>query len=253
MATTTDIELVRTWIADAERITVLTGAGISTDSGIPDFRGPKGVWTRNPAAEKMATIQHYLADPEVRRMSWQTRANNPAFQAQPNSGHLAVVELQRQGKLHAVVTQNVDGLHQRAGTAAELVVEVHGTMWWTRCWDCQDRRPMAETLERVRAGEEDPPCEACGGILKSDTISFGQALVPEVIDRAMQVSEECDLLLAVGSTLSVYPAANCVPRAKMTGARVVIVNAGPTDMDRLADAVLQGQIGDILPAVVTPP
>ncbi len=129
------------------------------------------------------------------------------------------------------MTQNVDGLHQKAGTAAELVVEVHGTIWWTRCWECQDRRPMAEALARVRAGEEDPPCEVCGGILKSDTISFGQALVPEVIDRAMQVSEECDLLLAVGSTLSVYPAANCVPRAKAAGARVVIVNGGPTDMD----------------------
>ena len=151
------------------------------------------------------------------------------------------------GKLHAVVTQNVDGLHQKAGTAVELVVEVHGTIWWTRCWDCQDRRPMDEVLDRVRAGEEDPPCEVCGGILKSDTISFGQSLVPEVIDRAMRVSEECDLLLAVGSTLSVYPAANCVPRAKATGARVVIVNGGPTDMDRLADAVLNGQIGDTPP------
>jgi NAD-dependent deacetylase len=240
----------RHWVAEAERITVLTGAGISTDSGIPDFRGPNGVWTRNPAAEKMATIQHYLAEPEVRRLAWQTRASNPAFAARPNTGHLAIVELERQGKLHAVVTQNVDGLHQKAGTAAELVVEVHGTIWWTRCWDCQDRRPMAETLERVRAGEDDPPCEVCGGILKSDTISFGQALVPEVIDRAMLVSEECDLLLAVGSTLSVYPAANCVPRAKSAGARVVIINGGPTDLDRLADVVLTGPIGDLLPALV---
>ena len=185
------IDVVATWIDDAERITVLTGAGISTDSGIPDFRGPNGVWTKNPAAEKMATIQHYLADPDVRRQAWRTRAANPAFAAEPNAGHLAVVELDRRGKLHAVVTQNVDGLHQRAGLSDELVVEVHGTMWWTRCWDCQDRRPMAETLARVHAGEEDPPCEVCGGILKSDTISFGQALVPEVIDRAMAVSEEC--------------------------------------------------------------
>ncbi len=200
----------------------------------------------------MATIQHYLADPDVRRQAWRTRADNPAFAALPNAGHLAIVELERQGKLHAVVTQNVDGLHQKAGTAAELVVEVHGTIWWTRCWACQDRRPMDETLARVRAGEDDPPCEVCGGILKSDTISFGQALVPEVIDRAMQVSEECDLLLAVGSTLSVYPAANCVPVAKAAGARVVIVNGGPTEMDALADAVLNGPIGDILPALVSP-
>ena len=151
------------------------------------------------------------------------------------------------------MTQNVDGLHQKAGTPAELVVEVHGTMWWTRCWQCQDRRSMEDVLARVRAGEDDPPCEECGGILKSDTISFGQALVPEVIDRAMQVSEECDLLLAVGSTLSVYPAANCVPVAKAAGARVIILNGGPTDMDAIADAVLNGPIGTLLPAIVAAP
>ena len=173
-----------------------------------------------------------------------SRAANPAFAAEPNAGHEAIVDLERLGKLHGVVTQNVDGLHQKAGTPVELVVEVHGTMWWTRCWECQDRRPMEDVLARVQAGEDDPPCEVCGGILKSDTISFGQALVPEVIDRAMQVSEECDLLLAVGSTLSVYPAANCVPVAKAAGARVVILNGGPTDMDAIADAVLNGPIGD---------
>ncbi|CAN5833528.1 MAG: SIR2 family NAD-dependent protein deacylase [Ilumatobacteraceae bacterium] len=247
-----DVDTVRDWIAAAERITVLTGAGISTDSGIPDFRGPQGVWTKDPSAEKAATIQHYLADPDVRRRAWQTRLSTPAWRAEPNTGHLAIVELQRQGKLHAVVTQNIDGLHQKAGTDTELVVEVHGTIWFSRCWDCRDRQPMAETLDRVRAGEEDPACAHCGGILKSDTISFGQALVPDVIDRALRVSEECDLLLAVGSTLSVYPAANCVPRAKSTGARVVIVNAGPTDLDRLANAVLRGQIGDLLPKIVHP-
>jgi NAD-dependent deacetylase len=247
------VERVAGWIAAADRVVVLSGAGISTDSGIPDFRGPNGVWTKNPAAEKMATIQHYLADPDVRKAAWRSRNENPAFRASPNTGHRAIVELERQGKLYAVVTQNVDGLHQKAGLAEELVVEVHGTIWWTRCWECQDRRPMAETLARVDAGEEDPPCEVCGGILKSDTISFGQALIPEVIDRAMQVSEECDLLLAVGSTLAVYPAAYCVPRAKKAGARVVIVNGDPTEMDGLADAVLNGQIGDILPRLLERP
>jgi NAD-dependent deacetylase len=246
------LDTIAEWIRSADAIVILTGAGISTESGIPDFRGPNGVWTKNPAAEKMATIQHYLADPDVRRAAWRSRADNPAFQARPNVGHEAVVELARRGQLHAVVTQNVDGLHQRAGLADELVVEVHGTIWWTRCWECRDRRPMADTLARVDAGEEDPACEVCGGILKSDTISFGQSLVPDVIDKAMRVSEECDLLLAVGSTLSVYPAANCVPRAKAKGARVVIVNGGPTDMDRIADAVLNGQIGDLLPALVRP-
>lgn len=232
---------------------VLTGAGISTDSGIPDFRGPQGVWTKNPGAEKMATIQHYLADAEVRRRSWRSRAENPAWTATPNAGHRSIVHLQEQGKLHAVVTQNVDGLHQAAGTDPARVVEVHGTIWFTRCWDCEDRRPMAETLERVRAGEDDPPCVVCGGIIKSDTISFGQNLEPDVIDRAMTVSAQCDLLIAVGSTLSVYPVAACVPLARRGGAQVVIVNGGPTEMDGVADLVLRGPISDLLPALTTAP
>jgi NAD-dependent deacetylase len=245
-----DVELVGGWIAAAERVTVLTGAGISTDSGIPDFRGPQGVWTKNPRAEKTSTLQNYLADPEVRRNAWQVRADSPLWSAQPNAGHLAIVDIERAGKLHGVVTQNIDELHQKAGTDPELVIEVHGTAWWTRCMSCGDRRPMAETLERVRSGEADPPCLVCGGILKSDTISFGQALVPEVIDRAMAVSRSCDVLLAVGSTLSVYPAASCVPLAAAAGANVVVINAGPTEMDGLAGAVLRGQISELLPAVV---
>lgn len=244
-----DLAAAAASLGRAERVVVLTGAGISTDSGIPDFRGPQGVWTRNPEAEKMATIQHYLSDPEVRRRSWRSRLENPAWQAEPNAGHRAVVDLQERRKLHAVVTQNVDGLHQRAGVAPERVIEVHGTMWFTRCLDCQDQRPMAEALERVRAGEEDPPCLVCGGIIKSDTISFGQNLVPAVIDRAMTVSQECDLLLAVGSTLSVYPVAGCVPLAARNGARVLIVNGEPTEMDSVADLVLRGPISELLPAL----
>ena len=237
-------------VRSAERIVVLTGAGISTDSGIPDFRGPNGLWTKNPAAEKAADIRFYLGDPEVRVAAWQNRLNTPAWTAEPNRGHGAIVELERRGQLHAVVTQNIDGLHQKAGNHPDAVIEVHGTVWFTRCWDCDDRRPMAESLDRVRAGEADPPCLACGGILKSDTISFGQALVPEVIERAMTVSDECDVILAVGSTLSVFPAANCVPRAKAGGARVIIVNGAETAMDRYADWLLVGQIGEILPALV---
>ncbi|TVR27624.1 MAG: NAD-dependent deacetylase [Ilumatobacter sp.] len=246
----TDLDTARAWLAEARRVTVLTGAGISTDSGIPDFRGPNGLWTKNPAAEKASTLQHYLADPELRKVAWQNRLTTPAWTAEPNTGHLALVELERRDRLHAVVTQNIDGLHQRAGHEPDRVIEVHGTVWFTRCWDCTDRRPMAETLDRVRAGEDDPPCLVCGGILKSDTISFGQALVPEVIDRALRVSEECDVLLAVGSTLSVFPAANCVPRAKAAGARIVIVNGDETAMDRYADALLLGRIADILPPLI---
>jgi NAD-dependent deacetylase len=250
---TDELSAARAAITAARRVVVLTGAGISTDSGIPDFRGPNGVWTRNPAAEKASNIYFYLRDPEVRRAAWQTRVDGRLFTADPNRGHGAIVELQRQGKLHAVVTQNVDGLHQRAGTDPEKVIEVHGTAHWSRCWECGDRRPMTETLARVRAGEEDPPCLVCRGILKSDTISFGQGLIPEVIDRAFDVSKESDLMLAVGSTLSVYPAASCVPVARAAGAKVVIVNAEETEMDHLADHLLRGQIAEILPTIVAEP
>jgi NAD-dependent deacetylase len=243
------LDRVRQWIDSAERIVALTGAGISTDSGIPDFRGPQGVWTRNPAAEKQSTIQHYLADPEVRKAAWQGRLAHPAWTAQPNRGHLSLVELERRGKLHALITQNVDELHQIAGNSPGKVIEVHGTIRRVMCWQCGARSPMQDTLARVRAGEEDPRCRLCGGILKSDTISFGQALVPEVIDRAMRVAGEADLMLAVGSTLQVYPVAGVVPLARQAGARVVIVNAEETALDDLADALLTGQIGRLLPAI----
>ena len=244
-------------LTGAARVTVLTGAGISTDSGIPDFRGPNGLWTKNPKAEKMSTLEHYLGDPEVRRLAWQNRMHSPAWQAQPNEGHRAIVELERAGRLRAVVTQNIDELHQRAGNSPGKVIEVHGTIWWTRCWTCDDRRPMDETLERVRSGEEDPHCLACAaegrirsegdGILKSDTISFGQALRPEVIDAALVAADEGDVLLAAGSSLAVFPAANLVPLAKATGARVVIANGEPTGMDRYADVVVLGSLSEILP------
>ena len=246
------IDLVRTWLAAAGRVVVLTGAGISTESGIADFRGPKGVWTTNPAAEKQSTLQHYLADPEVRRAAWRSRLEHPAWRAMPNRGHLALVELERAGKLHALITQNIDELHQRAGHAEDKIIEVHGTMRRVVCWRCGRRTPMQDVLARVRAGEADPACLDCGGILKSDTISFGQALVPAVIDRAMAVAAEADLLLAVGSTLQVYPVAGVVPLARDAGARVVIVNDQPTPMDPLADALLRGPIGDVLPAICRP-
>ncbi len=248
---TTDLLAAANNVVDAaERLVVLTGAGISTDSGIPDFRGPNGLWTKNPAAEKASNIEYYLSDPQVRAAAWQNRLHTPAWTAEPNAGHRAIVEVERQGKLYALVTQNIDGLHQKAGNDPDRVIEVHGTVWWTRCWDCDDRRAMEDALDRVRAGETDPPCLVCGGILKSDTISFGQALVPDVIDRALRVSEDCDVLLAVGSTLSVFPVANCVPRARAAGARVVIVNGDATAMDQYADVLLTGRIGDILPALV---
>ncbi|MGH7790126.1 MAG: SIR2 family NAD-dependent protein deacylase [Candidatus Binatia bacterium] len=241
---------VRGWIRAAERIVVLTGAGISTDSGIPDFRGPQGLWTKNPGAEKMATLSHYMGDPEVRKRAWKSRLETFARQAEPNAGHRALVELERRGVLHTLITQNIDGLHQAAGSAPARVVEIHGTMREVVCMMCDERAPMERALARVRAGEEDPPCRSCGGILKSATISFGQALVPEDLQRADQAARQCDLLLAIGSTLAVYPAAGVVPIAKRHGARLVIVNADPTEMDDIADAVLPGSISDILPRLV---
>jgi NAD-dependent deacetylase len=241
---------VRTWIDAARRIVALTGAGISTDSGIPDFRGPQGVWTRNPEAEKMATLQHYVADPEVRKRAWRSRLESPALHAEPNDGHRALVQLERRGTLDTLITQNVDGLHQKAGSSPTRVVEIHGTAREVVCLSCGERAAMERALARVRAGEEDPPCRTCRGILKSATISFGQGLVAEDLRRAEQAARRCDLLLAIGTKLSVYPIAGVVPVAKEAGARVVIVNAEPTEMDALADAVLRGSISALLPRLV---
>ncbi len=241
---------VRGWIDAAQRVVALTGAGISTDSGIPDFRGPRGVWTKNPEAEKQATIQHYVADPEVRRRAWRSRVDSPAWSAQPNAGHRALVALERRGKLDTLITQNVDGLHQAAGSSPTRVVEVHGTWREVMCLACGERAPMERALARVRAGEEDPPCRTCGGILKSATISFGQGLVAEDIARADRAARGCDLMLAIGTKLSVWPVAGVVPTAKDAGARVVILNAEPTEMDALADVVLRGSIGELLPSLV---
>jgi NAD-dependent deacetylase len=248
-----DFGSVRDWVESARRIVVLTGAGISTDSGIPDFRGPQGVWTKNPLAEKLSDIRHYLADPEVRKASWQSRAASPAWQARPNAGHLALVALEKRKKLHALITQNIDELHQLAGNSPGLVIEVHGTMRRFMCWGCGMRGPMEIVLERVRAGEDDPRCRDCGGILKSDTISFGQQLVPEVIDRAMQAAGEADLFVAVGTSLQVYPIAGAFDVARGAGAKTVIVNAAPTPYDPVADAVLSGSISEVLPEIARAP
>jgi NAD-dependent deacetylase len=234
----------------AKRLVVLTGAGISTDSGIADFRGPNGLWTKDPMAEKTANISYYLSDPEVRRAAWQNRVKAPYFAAMPNRGHDALAARDRVGGLHALITQNVDGLHQAAGVDPAKVIEVHGTVHEWACLSCEAGGPMADALDRVRAGEVDPPCPDCGGIIKSATISFGQSLVPAVIARAEQLSSEADVLLAVGSTLSVYPVAGVVPVAKSHGALVVIVNAEPTDMDHLADAVIRDSISDVLPRLL---
>jgi NAD-dependent deacetylase len=229
---------------------VLTGAGISTDSGIPDFRGPNGVWTKNPGAERISKLADYLNDPDIRRQAWQNRVRHPNWTAEPNAGHRALVTLEEQGRLVAVLTQNTDELHQQAGNDPSRVIELHGTMHHAVCWGCGDRQPMGVALDRVRAGEEDPRCLHCGGIIKSATISFGQALDPEVLRRADEATRRCDLFLAVGSTLSVHPAAGYAPLAQRQGARLIILNGEATAYDRAADVVLRGSISDLLPRLV---
>ncbi|HEX4174697.1 MAG TPA: Sir2 family NAD-dependent protein deacetylase [Acidimicrobiales bacterium] len=259
MATETseaDLARARALIERARRVVVLTGAGISTDSGIQDFRGPNGLWTKNPEAEKTMTLQTYVADPEHRRRAWQNRLTSTLWDAEPNAGHRAIVDLERSGRLDTLVTQNIDGLHQKAGTEPALVVEIHGTTRDVMCLSCGHRQPSEPVHERVRAGDTDPTClvevggDVCGGILKPATVSFGQSLVPEDLFRAESAAAACDLLLAVGSTLGVFPAAGLVPVAVQRGAAVVILNGGPTEMDSLADVVVYGRIGECLPKMV---
>lgn len=245
-----DLATVAGWMRDAGRITVFTGAGISTDSGIPDFRGPNGLWTKNPLAEKTSTLSHYIGNPEVRKVAWKGRLENFNGDRMPNDGHRAITRIEKAGKLHALVTQNVDGLHQLGGVSEELMYEVHGTVRYGRCFECRDRRPLSEFLDRVRAGEEDPACELCGGIVKTDVVLFQEALVPEVIGGALEAGEDCDLLLAIGSTLSVTPAAYVVDRARANGRRVVIINRDATERDMYADIILRGSITPILTSLV---
>jgi NAD-dependent deacetylase len=244
------IEDTRVRVTSAERVVVLTGAGISTDSGIPDFRGPNGLWTKDPGAEKLSNIEHYVSDPEVRRRAWRRRLETAGSAYEPNAGHRALVDLERLGVLDTLITQNIDGLHLAAGTSREKLIEVHGTTREVTCLACDERAPMERALARVRAGEDDPACRTCGGILKSATISFGQGLLVDDLRRADAAARRADVLLAVGTTLGVYPIANVVPLAKSHGALVVIVNAGPTEMDDLADIRLEGSISEILPALV---
>lgn len=245
------VETARLLVDEATTVAVLTGAGISTDSGIPDFRGPQGVWTKNPEAEKKSNINTYINDPEYRRSRWQAMAEGQMWaNVEPNDGHRALVALEERGVLHTLVTQNVDGLHLDAGSSPELVVEVHGTTRRVKCLDCGDGAAMEVALDRVRAGDLDPACKSCGGLLKSATISFGQSLDVEALQRAEMAAQQCDLLLAVGTSLGVFPVANMVPIAKNFGAEVVIVNAEPTGFDGLASVVVRGSISEVLPQML---
>ncbi|QSB16928.1 NAD-dependent deacetylase [Natronosporangium hydrolyticum] len=238
------------WLRQAERVTVLTGAGVSTDSGIPDFRGPQGVWTKDPAAQTLFSLDSYLADPDVRRRAWQARLAHPVWHASPNPGHESLASLEHSGRLRALVTQNIDGLHQAAGSSPERVIEIHGTVHWVKCLTCEQRTPMPEVLALVEAGQPDPACPDCGGIQKSATISFGETLERDVLNAAVAAARDCDLFLAVGTSLSVHPAAGLCEYALVAGARLVIINAAPTPYDGAADALLRDPIGEVLPRLV---
>ena len=242
--------IVAGWLRETAAVTVLTGAGVSTDSGIPDFRGPNGFWTKNPDAEKLSDIRYYVRDSEIRRKAWQGRVDSGLLDARPNPTHHALVDLERAGHLDTLVTQNIDGLHLAAGTSPEKLVEIHGNAREYVCLTCEDRGPLEVVLDRIRAGEEDPHCRDCGGILKSATISFGQAPIEANVARAVAASERADVFLALGTSLTVYPVAGLPELAKRHGARLVIVNAEPTPFDDVADVVLNESLSEVVPAIV---
>ncbi|MFF4763708.1 NAD-dependent deacetylase [Streptomyces sp. NPDC001292] len=231
-------------------VAILSGAGISTDSGIPDYRGPNGLWRKDPGAEKLVTYEYYMGDSEIRRRSWQMRRRNRALTAEPNAAHRAVAELERAGVPVRVITQNVDGLHQLAGMPARKVLELHGSVRSVVCTRCGARGPMEDALERVAAGEEDPPCRECGGILKSATVMFGERLDPAVLGEAVAITKACTVFIAIGSSLQVQPAAGLTRIAADHGARLIIVNAEPTPYDDIADEIVREPIGTALPALL---
>lgn len=236
-------------IRGASTVVVLTGAGISTDSGIPDFRGPQGVWTKDPKAERLSTLSAYMSDRDVRVRAWRLRLEHPAWTAEPNAAHRALADLEGRGRVHTLITQNIDGLHQKAGISPDRLIEIHGTMREVVCMDCGERGRMERALTRVRAGEDDPDCRACGGILKSATISFGQQLDPRDLERARLAAETCDVFVAAGTSLAVFPVAYLPRRALARGARLAILNAEPTPLDDAADAVVRAPLSSSLPAL----
>lgn len=240
----------RALLVPARRITVLTGAGVSTDSGIPDYRGPNGLWTRNPDAARFVDFDRYRRDPQLRRESWQRRIAHPARNAQPNAAHHALAELHHSGRLRTLLTQNIDDLHQKAGVPDSAVVQLHGAMRDTECLDCADRRPMDEAVARVLAGEADPRCLRCGGILKSATVFFGQPLDAGLLGRAVEAACDCDLFLAVGTSLQVQPVASLVAMAAREGIPVVILNRTPTPYDGVAASVVRASISEALPRLL---
>ena len=242
------IEKVVQFLRDAKRVVVFTGAGVSTESGISDFRSPDGIWSRYDPED--FTIQRFIVDKEARKRNWQLRKELIGANYQPNPAHRAIVELEKIGILLCVITQNIDGLHYAAGNSEGKIIELHGTIKFAKCLDCDDRLPTVNVLKRIEQGEEDPHCRKCGGLLKAATVSFGEAMPPDKMQRAEQCSRSCDLFIVVGSSLQVFPAASMPVIAKHNGSKLVIINYTPTEMDPMADVVIHAKAGSAMYAIV---
>jgi NAD-dependent deacetylase len=242
------VDEVADLIVESSRIIVFTGAGISTESGIPDFRSPGGIWTRFDPDD--FTIQKFMSSEKTRKMQWQMLAEGTLLKdAQPNQAHYAVAELEKLGKLTCVITQNIDNLHQRAGNSPDKVFELHGNMQWVRCMGCDNRFPIESILPRLEK-EEVPDCHLCHGILKPDAVLFGEALPQKTLNDAIHNSRHCDLFIVIGSTLIVYPAAYMPEYAVESGARLVVINLSPTPMDSKATVCINSKAGEAMAQVV---
>lgn len=242
------IEKVAQMIMEAKKVAVFTGAGVSTESGISDFRSPDGIWSRYDPED--FTIQRFVSDKDARKRNWQFRKELVSADYKPNPAHFAVAELEKLGKLSCVITQNIDGLHHAAGNSEEKIVELHGTIKYAKCLECDDRLPLVDVLKRIEDGEEDPHCKKCDGLLKAATVSFGEAMPIDEMNRSGQCSKACDLFIVIGSSLVVFPAANMPVLAKRAGASLVIINYTSTDMDSMADVVIHEKAGVAMNAII---
>jgi len=244
-----EIERLAQLIIESKKVIVFTGAGVSTESGIPDFRGPRGIWSKYDPED--FTIQKFLSSPAARKTVWKMSAESGLLtEAEPNPAHYAIAELYQLGKLDCVITQNIDNLHQKAGVPEDEVFELHGNMRWAVCLSCRGRFPMSEVLQKIKEGIEVPDCPDCQGILKPGAVLFGEALPEETLREATHRSQNCDLFIVIGSTLVIYPAAYMPTYAREAGARLAIVNLTPTPLDHYATVVIQGEAGAIMPRVM---
>jgi NAD-dependent deacetylase len=242
------IEKAAELMASASKVVVFTGAGISTESGIPDFRSPGGIWTKY----QPIMFQDFMTNEEMRRESWRRGKETYHLFAdvQPNPSHHAVVELERMGKLDCVITQNIDNLHQKAGSDPNMVIELHGTAMYVLCMNCGKKWPRAEIQEWLEAGVEIPLCDDCGGIMKSATISFGQPMPEKEVAEAQLRSQDAEVFIVIGSSLVVYPAAHLPLLAKQSGAKLIIINLADTPFDSYADVLIQGKAGEVMQKLV---